>query len=156
MSIKSKSLESRLKEVLTEGSWVTGTNVLKQINETTLKGATKEVYGLNSIAQLTFHIHYYIAGVLQVLEGGDLTIKDQLSFDTTPISSDEDWQNLINQYTTDAEKFIALVANLSDEKLKENFVKAEYGDYERNINVLIEHTYYHLGQIALIKKLIKD
>ena len=153
---KSQSLESRLKEVLTEGTWVTGTNFLKQITETNFKTATTEIYGLNSIAKLTFHIHYYIAGVLQVLEGGPLTIKDQLSFDMPPITSDEDWQNLINQYTTDAEKFIDLVAKLSDEKLKENFVKKEYGDYERNINVLIEHTYYHLGQVALIKKLIKE
>ena len=153
---KPQSLESRLKEVLTEGTWVTGTNFRKQITETTFKAATTEVYGLNSIAKLTFHIHYYIAGVLQVLKGGPLTIKDQLSFDAPPITSDEDWQNLINQYNTDAEKFIDLVANLSDEKLKENFVKKEYGDYERNINVLIEHTYYHLGQVALIKKLIKE
>ena len=153
---KSQSLESRLKEVLTEGTWVTGTNFLKQITETNFKTATTEIYGLNSIAKLTFHIHYYIAGVLQVLEGGPLTIKDQLSFDMPPITSDEDWQNLINQYTTDAEKFIDLVANLSDDQLKENFVKKEYGDYERNINVLIEHTYYHLGQMTLIKKLIKE
>ncbi|MDG1475557.1 MAG: DUF1572 domain-containing protein [Vicingaceae bacterium] len=156
MNTKSQSLESRLKEVLTEGTWVTGTNFRKQITETTFESATKEVYGLNSIAKLTFHIHYYIAGVLQVLEGGDLTIKDQLSFDAPTINSEKDWQNLINQYTTDAEKFIYLVANLSDDQLKENFVKKEYGDYERNINVLIEHTYYHLGQVALIKKLIKD
>ncbi|MGB0887910.1 MAG: DinB family protein [Vicingaceae bacterium] len=153
---KSQSLKSRLKEVLTEGTWVTGTNFLKQITETNFKTATTEIYGLNSIAKLTFHIHYYIAGVLQVLEGGPLTIKDQLSFDMPPITSDEDWQNLINQYTTDAEKFIDLVANLSDDQLKESFVKKEYGDYERNINVLIEHTYYHLGQMTLIKKLIKE
>ncbi|MGB0897368.1 MAG: DinB family protein [Flavobacteriaceae bacterium] len=153
---KPQSLESRLKEVLTEGTWVTGTNFRKQITETTFKAATTEVYGLNSIAKLTFHIHYYIAGVLQVLEGGPLTIKDQLSFDAPPITSDEDWQKLINQYNTDAKKFIDLVANLSDKQLKENFVKEEYGDYERNINVLIEHTYYHLGQIAIIKKLVKQ
>jgi hypothetical protein len=32
---------------------------------------------------------------------------------------------------------------------------AKYGNYYRNLHGIIEHTHYHLGQIVLIKKLLK-
>jgi len=34
-----------------------------------------------SIAALTFHINYYVAGVLNVFQGGKLEIRDKYSFD---------------------------------------------------------------------------
>ena len=74
---KIESLTTRLKEVLTEGKWVTGTNFKEQITNLHWKDAILSMGGLNSVAQLTFHIHYYIAGVIQVLEGGPLEIKDK-------------------------------------------------------------------------------
>ena len=43
---------------------------------------------------------------------------------------------------------------MPDEKLSEVFVDEKYGTYERNINLMIEHCYYHLGQILIIKKLV--
>lgn len=151
-----KSLSERLKEVLTEGTWVTGTNFKTQILELDWKDAIKKIEGLNSIADLTFHIHYYIAGVTKVLKGGPLEIKDKFSFDYPPIESSEDWKNLTNKFCTDAEKFIQLVEQMEEEKFLSNFVDEKYGTYYRNIDVMIEHTYYHLGQVLLIKKLIKN
>jgi len=43
---------------------------------------------------------------------------------------------------------------MPDKKLNEIFVNEKYGTYLRNIEAVIEHSYYHLGQIVLIKKLI--
>ncbi|MFN5091169.1 MAG: hypothetical protein ACK5F6_14290 [Bacteroidota bacterium] len=43
---------------------------------------------------------------------------------------------------------------MDENTLNSIFVKKEYGTYYFNINTLIEHSYYHLGQIVLIKKLI--
>ncbi|WP_233783121.1 DUF1572 domain-containing protein [Flavivirga eckloniae] len=146
---------SRLKEVLTEGKWVSGTNFKEQIFDLDWKEAIQEVDSLNSIADLTFHVSYYIAGVTNVLEGGSLDIRDKYSFDYPPIESHEDWRNLVNKFCTDSEKFISLVENMTKEQLFEPFVDEKYGNYHRNIDVMIEHTYYHLGQVMLIKKMIK-
>jgi len=38
--------------------------------------------------------------------------------------------------------------------LDQTFVKEDYGTYYKNITGVIEHGYYHLGQISLIKKLL--
>jgi hypothetical protein len=43
---------------------------------------------------LTFHIDYYIAGIVNVFEGGDLEIKDKFSFDLPSIESQEQWESL--------------------------------------------------------------
>lgn len=147
-------LAERLKEVFTEGKWITGTNFKEQITQMDWKDATKSIDGLNSVALLTFHIHYYIVGVTQVLEGGPLEIRDKYSFDAPPIHSAKDWADLMQRFCTDAENFIQLIETLPEEKLSENFVDEKYGSYQRNIDAMIEHCYYHLGQVILIKKLI--
>ncbi len=149
-------LANRLKEVFTEGKWIAGTNFKEQIFDLDWNSAIQKVEDFNTIADLTFHIHYYIAGVTKVLEGGSLDIKDKFSFDSPSIKSEQDWINLVNKFCADSEKFISLVENMTDEKLMSNFVDEKYGTYYRNIDVMIEHTYYHLGQILLIKKRIKS
>lgn len=48
-----------------------------------------------------------------------------------------------------------LIAELSDDELKDIFIKEKYGNYFRNIHGIIEHTHYHLKQIVILKKLIR-
>lgn len=148
----SEYLADRLREVLTEGKWVVGTNFKEQIFDLEWNDAIKKIDDFNTIADLTFHIHYYISGVNNVFEGGSLDIRDKFSFDAPPIKSEEDWKSLVNRFCSDSEKFISLVENMTDEKLLSPFVVEKYGSFCRNIDVMIEHTYYHLGQIILIKK----
>ncbi|PRX56957.1 DinB family protein [Flagellimonas meridianipacifica] len=148
-------LANRLKEVLTEGKWVIGTNFKAQIENLNWKESTQKMHGLNTIADLTFHTSYYIAGVASVLEGGNLEIRDKYSFDYPPITSEQDWKNLVNKFCGDAERLIQLVENLPEEKLQQTFVDEKYGTYHRNIDVIIEHSYYHFGQVVLLRKMIK-
>ena len=149
-------LTNRLKEIFTEGKWVIGSNIQEQIIDLDWKDATKRAADLNTIADLTFHIHYYIAGVIKVLEGGPLTIKDEFSFDSPPVKSNQDWINLVNQFCKDSQKLIQLVENMTEEELLRDFTHEKYGTYYRNIDLMIEHTYYHMGQIVLIKKILKQ
>jgi len=97
-----------------------------------------------------------IVGVLNVLNGGDLEIKDEFSFDCPVIKSNYEWENLIDKFCKDSEKFIKAVLNMNKEELNKPFVGEKYGNYHRNIDVIIEHSYYHFGQIIFIKKLINN
>ncbi|HMQ69795.1 MAG TPA: hypothetical protein PKA90_12460 [Ignavibacteria bacterium] len=40
--------------------------------------------------------------------------------------------------------------------LEQTFADKKYGTYLRNTEGFFEHSYYHLGQISLIRKLIKQ
>ncbi|HMR45077.1 MAG TPA: DUF1572 domain-containing protein, partial [Saprospiraceae bacterium] len=90
----------------------------------------------------------------QVLEGGTLDIRDKYSFDMPPVESQEDWEKMLDKMWRDAERFADLVEQLPEEKLQSPFVDEKYGTYQRNIDGMIEHCYYHLGQITLLKKMI--
>lgn len=147
-------IANRFREVLLNGVWVAGTNFKDQLLDVNWQIATTKLGALNTIAALTFHVDYYIAGIVNVLEGGSLDIRDKYSFDLPPVESQEDWENLLNKMWSDAEKFANLVEAMPEEKLSAIFTDEKYGNYQRNIDAMIEHSYYHLGQIVLIKKML--
>ena len=149
-------LARRMEEVLLNGTWIANTNCKDQLAGLSWQLAIRPFQNLNTIAALAQHIHYCVAGIKQVLEGGDLTIKDKYSFDFPPIQSDKDWQDFLTTFWSDATDFIQLIKTLPEEKLAADFVKKEYGNYERNIDAIIEHSYYHLAQIVIIKKIIAN
>ena len=68
----------------------------------------------------------------------------------------EDWDKLLKSVWEHVDTFVKLVEQLPDSKLNETFVHEKYGIYYRNLLGVIEHTHYHLGQIAIIKKLVKN
>ncbi|WP_294299490.1 DUF1572 domain-containing protein [uncultured Chryseobacterium sp.] len=122
-------LTKRFREVLLEGLWIANTNFKNQLSDVSWKQAVTKVGSLNTIAMLTFHIDYYIAGLIQVFEGGPLEIRDQYSFDLPPIESQEQWESLLNKLLSDAEKFAALLEQMPDSKMNEVFVDEKYGTY---------------------------
>lgn len=148
------NLANRLREVLLDGKWIANTNLKEQITSISWQQAIQKVENLNTIALLTFHINYYLKGLINVFEGGNLEIRDQYSFDMPEITSESDWNNLVNEFLNNTENFINHVEKMDDNLLNQSFVKEEYGSYSRNIEAQIEHSYYHLGQISLLKKLI--
>jgi len=151
---RNEFIANRLREVLLNGRWIANTNYKAQIESLTWQQATQQVENLNTIAALTFHIDYYLGGILTVFDGGGLEIRDKYSFDLPPIKSEADWRKLVERFLTNAEKFAKQVEQMTDEKLEETFVDEKYGTYLRNIEGVIEHAYYHLGKISLIKKMI--
>ena len=50
--------------------------------------------------------------------------------------------------------FVEKVKTLEDEILHQTFVDEKYGNYYRNLVGIIEHGYYHLGQIVILKKIL--
>ena len=153
---RSLIIANRLREVLLNGHWIANTNYKEQLSNANWIQATQKVGSLNTIAALTFHINYYLGGLLQVFNGGRLEISDKYSFNFPEIHSEADWTALVNSFLSNSEKFATLVENFSDDMLDKPFIDEKYGTYLRNIEAVIEHSYYHLGQISLIKKMITE
>ncbi|HMQ49704.1 MAG TPA: DUF1572 domain-containing protein [Saprospiraceae bacterium] len=151
----SQQLANQFREVQLHGDWVS-TNFKTQLSDVNWEQALSKVGTLNTIAALTFHVNYYVAGLVQVFEGGSLDIRDRYSFDMPPIESQADWEQLLEKSWRDAERFAHLVEQMPDEKLWESFVEEKYGNYYRNIQAMIEHSYYHLGQVVIIKKMLRE
>lgn len=118
------------------------------------KLANTRVHDLNTIADLVFHIHYYVRAVIKVLEGGPLDASDKYSYDRDPIENEAQWQAMLDEVWQNAERLASLVENMKDADLYEAFIDGKYGSVFRNIHGLLEHSHYHLGQIALIGKMV--
>ncbi len=147
-------IAKHLREVYFGDNW-TSVDLKDTLADVTWEEAATKVSGLNSIAALVFHINYYVAPVSKVLNGEALIASDKSSFDLAPITSEEEWQQLINKVFAGAEALAQQIEKLPEEKLFEDFTNAKYGNYYRNLHGIIEHTYYHLGQILLLKKIIR-
>jgi len=147
-------IAQQLHQVYFGGNW-TAANLSEVLKDVTWLEATHQREGFNSIALLAFHIHYYVAGTLEVLEGRPLTIHDKLSFDMPPLENEEAWQARLSSMWEETRKVCALIEALPEERLREWFEKEKYGTYLRNLLGLTEHAHYHLGQIALLKKLLR-
>ncbi len=149
-------MADRIREVLLHGRWIANTNYRDQIEHLTWQQATYKIGNLNSIAALTFHVNYYLAGLIKVFQGGALEIRDKYSFDLPPIRSATDWNKLVAEFLANAAEFARQVETMEDHTLDQPFVDEKYGTYLRNIEGVIEHAYYHLGQISLLKKMILE
>ena len=135
------------------GPSLVGSSLRQGLENVDWKQATKEVHGLNTIAQLVFHINYYISAVLKVLKGGPLDAHDKYSYDLPPIKSEEDWQKLLDKTWTEAEEFAKLVESITDDQLAEPMESGKYGNWFKNLLIIQEHSHYHIGQILLLRKL---
>ncbi len=94
-------LADRLKEACLDGKFIANTNIKSQIQNITWLQANQKIESLNTVALLTYHLNYYLRGILDFIK-----------------------------------------------------TNKSYGTYKRNIMAVIEHSYYHFGQISLIRKLI--
>lgn len=147
-------IAKHIRDVHFGGNW-TCSNLEEILSDVTLDEALQQIYGLNSIATLTFHIHYYTVAITNVLEGLPLEAKDEYSFAHPSFEKDSDWKEFIANVLDRADAFSHFVAKLKDEQLITDFTDEKYGNYFRNLIGFVEHTHYHLGQIALIKKIIR-
>ena len=148
------TIASRLREVLLNGNWIANTNFKEQMLSVDWQQATYKIDKLNTIAALTYHMNYYLSGLLSAFKNGRLEIRDKYSFDLPEITSKADWEKLVTEFVNNAIEFADKVEEMEDNIFDQPFIDKKYGTYLRNIEGVIEHSYYHLGQISLIRKII--
>lgn len=150
------TLARRLEEVLLNGRWIANTNIASELKRLSWEQATHHIGESNSIAALTYHLTYYLAGFIDVLNGGALEMRDQYSWDMSPVESEADWQELVARFLKHSETFVKKVRQMQASQLDELFFEEQYGTYLRNIDGVIEHSYYHLGQMVLLRRMIES
>jgi hypothetical protein len=149
----SEQMAKHLRDVHSGGNW-TVSNMKEILSDITWQQAVTRMQSFNTIATLVYHMNYFVAVALKVLQGHPLAGEDSESFDHPPINSGHDWQQLLDKTFADAEIFARLIEELPVEKLSEDFTGNKYGTYYRNIAGITEHIHYHMGQVVILKKLL--
>ena len=151
----SKQLSEQFSEVYLDGKWVS-TNFKEQLDDVDLGLAKAKCGQHNSIALLTFHINYYVGGVLRAYKTGNLDIRDKYSFDMPALETEAQWTEMKLSLYSNAEQMVQMIKKMSDEELMGSFIDEKYGNNYKNLHGLIEHGFYHLGQIAMLKKILMN
>lgn len=144
-----------LRDTYFGGNWA-AVNLRELLSDLNRNEAYFHVPQLNSIALLTFHIQYYHAPILGVLQGNPLKSNDKESFRMPELPDDAAWEAFKEQIWREVETLAEAIETLADKRLYDAFSDGKYGNYYRNLHGLIEHTHYHMGQIALIKKILRE
>ena len=148
-----EQIAKQLRDVHFGGNW-TASNLKQHLSDVTWQQATTKIPSFNTIVALVYHMNYYVSAVIKVLQGGSLDAHDKFSFDHPLVLSQHDWENLLDKTWADAEALATLIEQVPDARLQENFLDGKYGTWFRNLDGVVEHIHYHLGQIVLIKKML--
>lgn len=108
----------------------------------------------NSVAMLLYHLSFYNNIVMERLNGNNPAINEENGFDIA-VNDEEGWLLLKAACLVSFKKLAACVAALPDERLWEP-VPSGNDSFYKTLHGIAEHAHYHLGQIVLLKKIIRS
>lgn len=149
-----KLIARHIREIYFGDNW-TGSNLKDNLKDVTWEQAVTRVHAFNTIATLIYHTTYYTEAIIKVLDGGPLIADDEFSFNHPAINNQNEWDLLLEKVWLDADTLASKVEQLPDEILTQDFADNKKYTYYRYLNGNIEHLHYHLGQIALIKRMVQ-
>ena len=108
----------------------------------------------NSIAVLVFHMNFYLNYVHKHVKGEKYIFEHEDSFKVPAIQSEYDWHALLQKTWDDAKAFAQSVEKLPAGDDFFQVTPPNHNSLYKNIQGIVEHNHYHLGQIVLLKKLV--
>ncbi len=147
-------IAQHLLDVHEGGNW-TEVDIASALQDVTLGEAlTITPASRNSIASILYHITYYNVVVRKRLDGIGTEIPESNGFDMPPVNTDEDWVQLKNYNNTSAHELAEKIREVDEARLHEPIIEGQSTFY-KNMQGCVEHIHYHLGQIVLLKNLMR-
>jgi hypothetical protein len=149
-----KEIARHIREIHVGINW-TQVNMKEVLADINYEEAIERPISENSIAVLVYHMNFYLNLVHERLKGGGLVFNHEDSFIISSMQSEDDWQKLKDKTFADAENFALSIEKFPEGKLFDD-ISVETGSYYKNMHGVTEHNHYHLGQIVLLKKIIRQ
>lgn len=147
-------IAQHLLDVHEGGNW-TEVDITSTLKDVTFQEAlTVTPASVNTIASILYHITYYNVVVRKRLDGIGTEIPESNGFDMPPVTSDEDWQQLKHYNITSAHELADKMRQVDEAKLHQPIIEGQSTFY-KNMQGCVEHVHYHLGQIVLLKNLVR-
>ncbi len=141
-------------DVHTGDNW-TDVNIKNTLQNISLQEAITVINSsANTIAALLHHITFYNEVVLERLKGNIPSICNANGFDVPVLNNERDWMELKDRNIQSAQKVAEAVKRFPEEKIFEPILP-DFSTGYKTLHGLIEHTHYHLGQIVIIKNLVR-
>lgn len=157
MRDKVELLMKKIEKVYSGSPWY-GNSIKSILNDIDSKTAlTKAAGNIHTIAELVAHIIAWHEFVISKIKGdNDFRMPQKLSFDWRRVDKNEKtaWNSLLDALEINQSEILSTLKKLDDDFLKLPVRRRRY-NIEFLIEGSIQHDIYHLGQISLLKKMIK-
>lgn len=147
-------IAKHVREVHTGGNW-TCVDLRATLADVTVDEAYTHYASFNTIAALLAHVNYYVRAVTAVLRGSPLLANDAESFNHAASCTQQEWEERVASAIKDGEDFATLIEQIPEAKLQVYLADEKYGTYYRNLHGIVEHMHYHLGQMVIMKRLVR-
>jgi hypothetical protein len=139
-----------------EGENWTEVNIKKTLQDVTVQEANSETAAsTNTIATLLHHLTYWNRVMIQRIIGIVVVVPDANGFDMSAIHTEEEWDLLKEDSVRSAHELATAVISF-DENLLTSPILPEHASAYKNLQGSCEHIHYHLGQIVILKQLIRS
>jgi hypothetical protein len=138
-----------------EGNNWTEVNIADVLKDVTAEeAATRTPASPNTIEALVRHITYWNRVMVQRINGIKVEIPEDNGFEIGDTLTDADWKHLREDNIASAHELATVIINVAESRLPEPILK-EYSSTYKNLQGTVEHIHYHLGQLMLIKQLVR-
>lgn len=116
---------------------------------------------IHAVAELLAHSTAWRRdAILKIREGkGELTEASEDDWQGLEKLKEKGWETIISEYLSSVERLLELLNLKDDEFLETHYHDPEFaGDfpYSFAINGILQHDIYHLGQMGLVVKMLKE
>ena len=153
--IEVERIADQLKRAVTGGAWH-GPAVEEILAGITAEQAASRPFNeAHSIWELALHITAWLQGCRQRLEGDRAQLTDEEDWPKVSDTSERAWKETIVRMTQAYEGLSSAISRLDDSKLDQPIIEGMSSVYV-TLHGVIQHTLYHAGQIAILKKAISE
>jgi uncharacterized damage-inducible protein DinB len=123
-------------------------------NVTASQAAARTITGAHTIWELAAHIAAWEGAGVRRLHG-DRELSDEEDWPPIPDTSEQAWEQTKAMLGAGHHEFEVVISKLDDSKLDQPIV-AGLATVYITLHGIIQHTLYHAGQIAILKKALEE
>jgi hypothetical protein len=116
------------------------------------EAAARPIPAAHTIWEIVMHMAFWENVAAQRLAGLRAGLVEELNFPPMPAATEENWRKTLDQLHAADRDFRAALAKLDEKKLDE-LTAAGKRTFYGEAHGIIEHHAYHLGQIALLRRM---
>lgn len=139
-----------------KGAWFGDTYMEKLADVTEKEAFTPPMKGVHTIAELVAHVIYWRTPIIKRLKGGkDYAASVDSPENWVPLDQlkAKGWKKILNDFGESQRELLNLLKQAKPGFFKEEYSPGNSWDYV--VDGIIQHDIYHLGQLALVKKMIR-
>jgi uncharacterized damage-inducible protein DinB len=142
-----------------EGEAWHGPSVLELLTDVTaVQAVAHPVPGAHSIWELTLHIAAWEGACARRLQGDRAQLSDSEDWPEVHDASEEAWKNAKKQLLDTHQDLMSKLASVDETRLDHPIIESTDATFSSTYVTLhggIQHTLYHAGQIAILKKALE-